>query len=107
MQRLANAPGVPGGDGSIPPWMRPTTSSSGRSLPRFRATPIGPGHALWYYSWQTLWLQAKHPKRRNKEVHRAFRHKHFKHYRPHRRPRLSQAEEPGWRGAPIGLSVPR
>jgi len=52
--------------------------------------PSGPGHALWYYSWQTLWLQAKHPKRRNKEVHGAFRHKHFKHYRP-----------------PIGLSVPR
>ena len=60
-QRLANVPGVPGGDGSIPPWMRPTTSSSGRSLPRSRATPIGPGHALWYCSWQTLWLQAKHP----------------------------------------------
>src|SRR4030095_5019545 len=72
-QRLAKVPGVPGGDGLIPPWVRPTTSSSGRSLPRSRATPIGLGHALWYYSWQTLWLQAKRPKRRNKEVHGAFR----------------------------------
>jgi hypothetical protein len=30
----------------------------------------------------TLWLQAKHPKRRNKEVQGAFPHKHFKYFRP-------------------------
>ena len=35
------------------------------------------------------------PSAGNKEVQRAFRQKHFKHYRPHRRPRLSQAEDPG------------
>ena len=46
-QCLAVVPGIRGGDGSTPPSIHLTTSSSGRPLPRFRAALTGPGRVLW------------------------------------------------------------
>ena len=68
---------------AVPPWVRPTFPQ-GFQADRVTLCGIARG--------KRFGCKLSAPSAGNKEVQGAFRHKHFKHYRPHRRPRLSQEE---------------